>query len=259
MSVRPTGALKRAGFRFGRRGTQSTRPMLLDELSELLAALPRQATLAEYKTAVVGDNVLGKPTRSARITTGQCLAQLYGLDPGIPIFRVLRRLWALGGDDLGGRPLLAMLTALARDPLLRLTAEPILTLPAESALDRAGFVGWIRAKTAPRFNDAVLAKVAFNALTSWTRSGHLTGRLQRVRRRVAPTPAAVSLALWMGQSEGLAGIHLLNSRWARVLDLSGDAMLASARDANRLGLIRLRAAGNVVDISTQPLDPEFQA
>ena len=38
--VRPTADLERMGFRFGARGTQSSRSIMLRELSELLDALP---------------------------------------------------------------------------------------------------------------------------------------------------------------------------------------------------------------------------
>lgn len=248
--------MERLGFRFGPRGTQSSRSILLRELSELLDALPPSASRADYRTAIVEENVLAKPTRSARLTTGQCLTQLYGLDPEVPLFRVLRRLWEFEPSSSHGRLLLGVLTALARDPLLRITAGPVLGLGAGEELVRTEFSASIRQETGPRFNDAVLNKVAINAATSWTQSGHLEGRMRKIRRLVSPTPGAVALALWLGESEGLAGLRLIDSRWAAVLDVPGGAMLEYATRASRLGLIRLRAAGNVVEASAQALDPE---
>ena len=202
------------------------------------------------------ENVLAKPTRSARLTTSRYLTQLYGLDPEVPLFRVLRRLWEFERSSPGGRPLLGLLTALARDPLLRITAGPVLGLGVGEELVRTAFAASIRRETGARFNDAVLNKVAVNAATSWTQSGHLEGRKRKTRRIVSPTPASVALALWLGESEGLAGVRLIDSRWAAVLDLPGGAMLEYATRASRLGLIRLRAAGNVVEVSTRALDPE---
>lgn len=254
--VRPTEDLELVGFRFGARGTQSSRSVMLGELSQLLDALPVDASRADYRTAIVEENVLAKPTRSTRVTTGRYLAQLYGLDPEVPLFRVLRRLWAFERSRGGGRPLLALLTALARDPLLRITAGPVLGLGAGEELVRTEFAASIRRGTGVRFNDAVLNKVAVNAATSWTQSGHLEGRMHKVRRLVSPTPAAVALALWLGESEGLAGLRLIDSRWAAVLDVPGGEMLEHASCASRLGLIRLRAAGNVVEASARALDPE---
>ena len=43
-----------------------------------------------------------------------------------------------------------------------------------------------------RLNDAILDKVARNAGSSWSQSGHLQGRVRKIRLRVDPTvgPAA---------------------------------------------------------------------
>lgn len=254
-SLTPTAALERVGFRFGARGTQSSRSMMLRELREILNALPPEASRSEYAAAIVDENVLGKPTGAARRASRQRLAELYALDPTVPLFRVLRRLWELDRHPAGGRPLLALLTALARDPLLRLTAGPVLALVPGEELVRAEFASAIRAATGSRFNSTVLEKVARNAASSWSQSGHLEGRASKVRRVVAPTPASVAMALWLGEAEGLVGLPLIDSRWAAVLDLSGGAMLPYAMEAGRLGLIRIRAAGNVVEASARTLDP----
>ena len=254
-SLSRSASLERAGFRFGERGTQSSRHIMLRELGELLDALPARADRLDYAVAIVDDNVLGKPTLATRRVTWQRLSELYALDPAVPLFRVMRRLWEFDRRHECGRPLVALLAALARDPLLRLTAAPVLELAPGQELVRAEFVDTIRARTGARFNDAVLAKVAGNAASSWSQAGHLVGRTRRVRRIVAPTPAAVALALWLGEVEGLAGHGLIDSRWAAVLDLPGGALLPHAMEARRLGLIRLSAAGNVVDVSARTLDP----
>ena len=225
------------------------------ELGELLDALPAGADQYDYAAAIAEENVLGKPTLATRRATWQRLTELYALDPAVPLFRVLRRLWEFDGRDARGRALLALLTALARDPLLRLTSSAVLGLAPGQELEMAEFADAIRARTGSRFNDAVLAKVAGNAASSWSQAGHLEGRTRRVRRIVVPTPAAVAMALWLGEAEGLAGHGLIGSRWAAVLDVPGGALLPYAVEARRLGLIRLSAAGNVVDVSARTLDP----
>ena len=255
MRLPRAASLERAGFRFGERGTQSSRHIMLRELGKLLDALPAGAGRLDYAVAIVDDNVLGKPTLATRRATRQRLTELYALDPAVPLFRVLRRLWEFDRRHARGRSLLALLAALARDPLLRLTAAPVLELAPGQELVRAEFADAIRARTGTRFSSTVLAKVAGNAASSWSHAGHLVGRRRRVRRIVAPSPAAITMALWMGAAEGLAGHGLIDSRWAAVLDLPGGALLPHAVEARRLGLIRLSTAGNVIDVSTRTLDP----
>ena len=52
---------------------------------------------------------------ATRKLSSQRLSELYALDPQVPPFRVMRRCWYADRD---GQAILAMLLALARDPLL---------------------------------------------------------------------------------------------------------------------------------------------
>jgi hypothetical protein len=243
--------MERAGFRFGARGTHGSRTIMLRELTELFAALSPTATKDDYKTAIVDENTLGKRTYATRLSSRQRLTEMYGLDPKLAIFRVLRRIWPLGPQ---GQPQLAILCALARDPILRATAHSVLILAPGEELIRSRFAAAIRNSVGNRMNDAVLDKVARNAASSWAQAGHLEGRVRKIRRRIVPTPAAAAMALWLGQVEGRAGVSLLDSDWSSVLDAPGQALLPAALDAKRLGLIHARVAGNVVEIDTRMLD-----
>lgn len=243
--------LSAAGLRFGDRGTHTSRTIMLEELSELLRLLPDSPPRDAYTAAIVDENALGKPTTATRRLTNQRLGELYGLDPRVPLFRVFLRLWRV---DETGRPLIAMLCALARDPLLRSTAPSVLSLPIGAELVRSTFQASIRDAVGPRLNDAILDKVARNAASSWRQSGHLVGRVRKTRRRVAPTPGALSLALWLGALEGLAGQALLDSFWTRVLDRPGPELLPVALQAKQLGLIHARTGGGVIEIDPSSLD-----
>ena len=155
---------------------------MLAELTDLLDALPPAASRQDYFAAATEANLLGKSTAATRRLTDQRLGELYGLDPGLTLFRVMRRLWPA---DPAGRPLLALLCALARDPLLRATAAPVLTLTPGAELVRATFLDALRVVVGSRLNDNVLDKVARNAASSWSQSGHLSGRMRKIRQRVS--------------------------------------------------------------------------
>lgn len=239
-----------AGFRFGEKGTHTSRTLMLAELGDLLRAVPAGASREAYVAAVIDENVLGKQTAATRQLTSQRLVELYGLDLKVPIFRVLRRVWQA---DEGGRPLSAMLCALARDPLLRAAAPSVLALTAGAELIRSELLAALRACVGARLNDAVLDKVARNVASSWSQSGHLEGRVRKLRCRVRPTPGPVAFALWLGAIEGLVGEQLLASRWAQVLDSTEPELIPIILQAKQLGLVTASVGGGVTNIDATKL------
>ena len=72
------------------------------------------------------ENLLGKPTATTRRITFERLRELYGLDPSLLVFRALRDVW---DADESAQPLLALLCATARDPILRAMTPFVLRLP----------------------------------------------------------------------------------------------------------------------------------
>ena len=243
-------AAERFGFRYGSKGTHTSRTLMLEELALLLAAIPATASRDDYVHAITEGNVTEKRTVATRRHTVQRLSELYALDLRVPLFKVLRRLW--GGDETG-RPLLALLCGLARDPLLRLTLPVIVALPIGSELSRQEMVRTVRNGTIDRLNTDSIDKVVRNASSSWTQSGHLSGRMRKLRQRVAPTPAVTAFALLLGYLEGVRGAALLRTSWARLLDNPPESLIQSAKDAKRLGLLDLRHAGDVVEFGFTPL------
>ncbi len=227
---------------------------MLEEVSTLLDTVPAGATRSNYLTAIIEQNVLGKQTGANRKITAQHLTELYALEPSMPLFRVLRRFWL---DDVPGRPVLALLCSIARDPLLRATAEPILAMSAGEELSRQKITDAIRSTVGTRMNDATLDKVVRNASSSWTQSGHLRGRARKFRQLVRPTPLATAYALLLGYLEGLRGGRLFETTWTRVLDASPGELRNIAAEAKRLGGLDLRAAGDVIEIGfTTVLTPQ---
>ncbi len=245
-----------AGFRFGHIGTHTSRTIMLDELTATFASVPTNCKSSEYAGAIVEENCLSKPTISTRRLTFQRLRELYALDPTVPIFRIVRRLWDL---DPQSRPLLALLASLARDPLLLATADAIISLPEGAEFQRGTMRDALTKAVGDRFNESTLSKVVRNAASSWSQSGHLEGRTFKFRHIVRPTPAAVALALYLANAAGLAVKESLGSGWIKVLDCSISAALELATGAKRLMLLDLRTAGDVIDLHLDRLDPAYSA
>jgi len=245
-----------AGFRFGHIGTHTSRTIMLDELTAVLAAVPANGKPDEYVAAIIEENCLGKQTVSTRRLTLQRLRELYALDPAVPLFRILRRLWDL---DAQSRPLLALLTSLARDPLLLATADVILGLPEGAEFQRTAMREALAKAVEDRLNESTLNKVVRNAASSWSQAGHLEGRTFKFRRAVRATPVSVAFALYLARAAGLAVRESLASGWIKVLDCSSSAALELATAAKRLGLLDLRMSGDVIELNLDRLDPVYLA
>lgn len=236
-----------AGFREGAKGTHTSRTIMSAELERVL-----RSGLAgeELRRAVVDENLLEKATTSGRELTFQRLGELYALDASVAIFAGLRALWAKDEKSL---PLLSVLAALARDPLLRTTARPVLGLATGSELMRDSMRNAISATVGGRLNDATLDKVVRNAASSWAQSGHLTGRTFKRRTKVAATPAAMAFAVWLAQAAGFKGDDILSSGWVAVLDLEPSERRAMLERARAAGLLDVKQHGSRLEIDATRL------
>ncbi len=235
-----------AGFRLGAKGTHTSRTMMLEELRAVLTHCPPDAARAEYVAAISEDNCLGKRTTATRKLSSQRLSELYALDPRVPLFRVMRRCWYADRD---GQAILALLLALARDPLLRATAPPVLRMRSGEELARQQLTDALHRVVGSRLSASTLDKVVRNAASSWTQSGHLKGRGRKVRQLVTPTAMTTAFALLLGHLGGKRGAALFDSLWAQVLDVPAGELMHVAMDARRLGFIDMSQSGGVIEVA----------
>lgn len=246
----PTDSMIAQGFRFGHRGAHSSRTIMVADLIAVFAHVPERAARAAYRAAIVDDNLLGKHTVSTRIEAFERLSALYLLDPSKAMFNGLRWYWKQGPES---RPMLALLTAVARDPLLRATAPTVLGLDQGAVYDKAVVAAAVAAVDPDHFKPAILNKIAVNAGASWTQAGFLAGRVRKVRVRPPINPSAVAFALFLGSLEGRSGDLLLDTLWTRLLDHPRHQVEAVAQDAAARQLLDYRRAGSVRDISFRRL------
>ena len=241
------------GLKDGVSGPHTSRTMMSDELGMLLAHFnePDSAqSLTDYEHAIVDDNILTKPTQATRKASLRFLRELYSLDQSVPLFRALRKLWKL---DESSHPLIAMLSAYGRDPTLRAAAPVILSTPVDSEVSRTQLSRAIKEFCDETMADSTIDKIVRNAGSSFTQSGHLYGRVRKVRILVKPTPTAITFALLLAYAAGTRGKRLLSSEFVRLIDADEDTARARAIEARKLGLIELRENSNAFDIGFAPL------
>lgn len=239
----------RLGFRDGARGAHASRTMMLAELDQLLAHAPSDASREHYRALILDENVLGKKTASNREKANRYLGELYGLDPRAATFRVMRQLWSANAS---ARPLLALLCAASRDPLLRGALPALLEIKDGQPIE----LDVIRSSLDPvaeRFSAASLHSMSQNIASTLAQAGYAQGKLRKVRRRAMATPEAAAFAVALGWLEGARGRALLATFWARCLDRNPAEVMELVAAAGRAGLLEVRVAGVVVEIRPQGL------
>jgi hypothetical protein len=242
-------ALSTFGVRLEGGGPHQSKTMMFAELDALLSTGLDEA--AELELAAIAENVLGKATANTRSLTYRHLAALYGLKAQPSLTKALFAIWR---RDPQGHRLQALLVALARDPLLRSTAMTILESPVGSTIKWPAFAAALEEVYPNRFREKTLRSLAQNCASSWTQSGHLQGALRKIRQRVWPTPPVAAFAALLAAVSGFTGPAVLSSIWMKVLDLSPDRALELLRQAEAIGLARVRSAGDVTEISIrQPM------
>lgn len=233
------------GFSSG--GAISSRTVMQDELSTLLAAEPISASSEDYKRAILDHNILDKATASNRLKTYKYLRSLYALDPDVCLFREIRRLMQYAPDDTR---LLVGLLSLAREPVLRECLTMVLHTPIGKSLGRTEFEAWIRAHAPGQYSDSMFISFSHNLYASFYQFGFLGESIGKARTRVRPAfgIASATYAAFLDWLEGGSGIALLQGTYSRALDIPSDEHIALLQTAGRQGLLKVAYSGGVLDL-----------
>lgn len=250
LTPRTVAAPEEYGFRSGERGTHGSRSIMLADLQQLLEATPGDASYEAYRVAIMEQNVIGKGTASNRLWSWKKLRELYGFDRNRVVYRAFRALWS---SDSGGRPLLAILIACARDPLLRMSASVILNTTQGIVVTPQDFARAIKEAAPDRFKVGTLRSIGQNLHASWMQSGHLSAGKVRTRSHPKVTPESTAYALLLGCLGGARGQFLFATFWTALLDMPTSGLLELAAEASRRGWLDLRRVGSVVDVGFSKL------
>ena len=237
-------AMIRMGIKLAGGGPHQSKTMMLAELSTLLAGGYGDAPA----DAILEQNLLGKPSIRAREAALLRLRQLYGLGELTPICVILRHLWSRDPDS---RPLLALLCALARDPSFRGGADAVLYAKPGEQVRWPAIASAFEAVYPGRFGAAMAKSLAQNTASSWTQAGFLKGAVRKERIRARATPVVAAYAALLASLSGFGGTRLLESPWLDVLDRPVEERLVLLRQAEGLGLARVRSAGDVLEIEVR--------
>lgn len=233
-------------------GASTSQTIMVPSLQRLLSLVPPTAPANDYRSAVMEENVLGKQTAGGREWGFRQLRRFYGLDPRLLLFRALRDLWPV---ETAGQPLLAILCALARDPVLRASAAVILASEVGADIGASDFDAAIEEAFPGAYSDSTRRTTAQKVASSWQQSGHLRAETatRKIRCRAEGTPAAATYALLLGHLQGVRGQALFEMLWSQVLDQPMSHLFDLAAKASQHGMLQLRHAGGVVEVTFHEL------
>lgn len=227
--------------------------MMLTELRDLLAATEPTSDRNALQAAVLQENILGKKSEAARARSFRYLRELYELDPNEPSFRALQTLWRYDPD---AQPLIALSSALTHDSALRATAAAVLRAPIGTQITADDLAAAVLDSHPTSYSDAIAHKIGRNAASTWTQSGHLTGRTKKTRSRANPRPASVAYSLFLGSLEGREGEVLFESLAVQAQDAPIHSLKELAREASRRGWLDFRSIGTVTEVGFAYLTPK---
>lgn len=219
--------------------------MLGDLGSVLGAAEPGSVDGAALRQAVVHDNVLGKRTTRTRLASWQRLNRLYGLSDKTPTRQMFFSLWEASPD---ARAQLALLRALERDDLLKVSAPWIVAQPAGQAVTPAAMATELT-RLGVVYSEKTLRSISRNLLSSWSQVGWLTGKVAKRRAAVQWQPAAAAYLLHGAYLTGQRGAGLYDTPSAHLLALDPEQLDALAFAAFQERLLSYRRLGDVVEIT----------
>jgi len=219
---------------------------MLEELLLLFSHVTdTKAEYNDYIRAIKEDNCLGKRSGITRKLSVRHLRDLYSLDPSATIFRALRFFWE---RDSEGRPILSLLCAYSRDAILRMCTPFILRIDQGELVSREMLEKYIESKESDRFSKVTKTSIAKNVNSTWTKSGHLIGRVKKYRSEAQATAGSAAYALLLGYLGGVRGAALFETEYTKMLDCSADRLVDLAEDASRRGWITLKRLGNVIEV-----------
>lgn len=238
--------LSQLGFKYGKNGAHSARSMMIEDLTHLLFSRDESATRADYEDDIINFNILHKPTEKSRKLTYRHLVDLYALDTQVLLFAVLRQWWEKHEES---QPILALQLAVARDPLLRASADIILQLEPGEHLARETVEAFLAKDDPDRFSAASLKSFAQNINGTWTQAGYLSGKAKKYREVPKVSYVNVAYALFLAHCHGLSGQRLFDSFWCRMLAQDKERLYELAHRASLRGLIKLKQVSEIIEVT----------
>jgi hypothetical protein len=219
--------------------------MMFEELKSLLTCVKDlNASKEDYYYAINENNCLNKRSANNRNYSAKYLEELYGLDPNITLFRLLRYFWE---RDEESRPLIALLCCYSRDTLFRKSAGYIINKNYGDSVTRIELERYLHELMPDYYSDTTLSSIAKNINSSWTQAGLVNGGIKKIRSKANPAAGAAAYALVLSYLAGARGEIILDNSFIKLLDCAEGKTIELAEAASRSGWIVFKKVSSIIE------------
>jgi hypothetical protein len=236
----------------------SARSALYAELHQLLEVEGQALPAVEYRSRVVDQNRLAKPTTAARAKLWKELRARYRLDADDPLFSAFWAEWKRCGTE-AERSLTAYVLFALNDRLVTdLGTEWLYLLlrraPAEIRLaDVLAFIerAFSVHPEARAWSEKTRLAVAQKYTTSIRDFGLARGTVRKTSIRPALYGAPIRLVVRALRLAGVAPLNLVQASAFKLLCLDTTEVIDALGEMNRVGALRFRMQGDVVELDVR--------
>lgn len=236
----------------------SARSALFTELHQLLDAEDRALTSAEYKSRVVDENRLARPSMAARAKLWKELKARYRLDAEDPLFSAFWTEWRRSTSEaergLTAYVFFALNDRLVADlgtewlyPLLRRAPTDIRIADVLAFIERA-FRSHPEARA---WTEKTRLAVAQKYTASIRDFGLARGTARKTSIRPAIYGAPIRLLVQALRLAGVAPLDLVQAPAFKLLCIEASEVINALGEMNRIGALRFRMQGDVVELDVR--------
>jgi len=236
----------------------SARSALFTELHQLLDGEAESHPAAEYRRRVVEENRLAKPSKAAREKLWRELRARYRLDAEDPLFAAFWAEWTRCASEpersLTAYVFFAVNDRLVTDLGIELLYPLLRRAPAELRLaDVLAFIerAYRAHPEARAWSDETRVAVAQKYTASIRDFGLARGTICKTTIRPALYGAPVRLVVRVLRLVGVAPLDIVQSPAFKLLCLDTTEVINALSEMNRVGALRFRMQGDVVELDVR--------
>lgn len=222
------------------------RSMMYGELETVLNYLQSEKiSPIIVKKAIIEQNCLAKNTGNNRVSTCDKLISHYILNEEVEFFRSFYFFWHKNEFT---KNVLAFLFSFSRDRILYEMVPYVVSFDSGAEITLGQMEGVLSEKYGHKYRESTLRSMVQNLRSTLTQSGHLKGKVKKIKSKPVLDSNGIAYALYLGYTLGIRGELLFESEFMKAIECSVERGINLAFDASAKGILNMKKVGNVIEI-----------